>query len=221
MKYSFLIIALIFISLSSFSQHKIKVEEDDYSFSVGRTNALSVTIYESNKDDVEKEWKKFIKDYKAKVSIKKEIFADDAEIKDISSNVIDVYAVAEVDKDGNVILYVGFDLGGAFLSSSQHPDKFRYAKDMMYKFGKEATLTAIDGHLEAEGKILKKKESEQEKLVKENEQLLKNIADWEKSIEKAKADIETNKKDQELKLGEIEAQKKVVEEITDKKNKVD
>jgi hypothetical protein len=213
--------AILFVSFSSFSQKKIEVEENSYSFSAGRENAFSVTVYESNKDDVEKAWKKFIKDYKGKVSSKKEVFADDCEMKDVSPNTVDVYAAFEVNKDGDVTVYVGFDLGGAYLSSSAHPDKFKAAKKIVRDFGVSATKDAIAEQLKEAEKVMKKLESDQQKLVKENETLHKNIEGWEKDIENAKNNIKTNEGNQQEKTKEIETHKKVLEEIIEKEKKVE
>ncbi|MBN2681227.1 MAG: hypothetical protein JXR58_01855 [Bacteroidales bacterium] len=221
MRTVFIIGVVLFLSFNCFSQKKIEVEENSYSFSAGRENALTVTVYESNKDDVEKAWKKFIKNYKGKVSSKKEIFADDCEIKDVSPNTVDVYAAFEVNKDGDVTVYVGFDLGGAYLSSSSHPDKYKAAKKIVREFGVSATKDAIAEKLKEAEKVMKKLESDKEKLVKENETLHKNIEGWEKDIEKAKSDIKTNEGNQQDKTKEIETQQKVLEEIIEKEKKVE
>jgi len=82
----------VILTITSFAQRKIKVHEENEKIGSGTNNALVATIYESNKDNIEKAWKKLMKDYGAKVNMKKEIFADDATIKDLSSNTCDLFA---------------------------------------------------------------------------------------------------------------------------------
>ncbi|MFH2096143.1 MAG: hypothetical protein ABIJ16_10595 [Bacteroidota bacterium] len=203
-----------------FGQKEIKVTESNENIAEGSNNALSVIIFEADDKEVEKAWKKLMKDYNAKVSMKKEIFADDATIKDISSNTIDIYAKIEKTKDGDAKITVAFDLGGAFLSSSQHSSQFKAAKEIMQKFGVDCAKEAIRIQVKEAEKVLEKMEGEKQDLVKENENLNNKIAGWEKDIEKAKEDIKTNEKNQEDKTKEIEGQKSTIETIKEKEKQI-
>jgi len=205
------IAALCFLTISA--QKSIEVQEGNHSFSKGNVNALSVIIYGGNVSDVEKALKDLMKKYNAKVSSKKEMFGDDAEIKKISDNTIDLYGKVEQSGKEDVKVIIGFDLGGVFLSSSQHGDKFKVAKGIVYDFGVQETKNAIGAVLKEEEKNLEKLQKEQEDLVKDKEKLEKDIAGWEEDIKKAKEDIEKNKKDQESKQKEIKTQGEVVEKV--------
>jgi len=152
--------------------------------------------------------------------MKKEIFADDAQIKDISVNTVDIYAKIEKSKDGDVEIFVAFDLGGAFLSSSQHSDKFKEAKKIIRDFGVTTAKEAVQEQLKAAEKAMKDLEKEKENLIKENEDFHKKIEGWENDIVKAKDDIKTNEKDQETKVKEIEAQQKVIEAVIEKEKQI-
>ncbi len=220
MKKTILFVALLTIAKLSFAQYEITVKESNESFSTGSQNALIVNIYESNVKDVEKGLKKLFKDYKAKVSVKKEIFADDATIKDMSSNTVDIYATVKEGKENIIEVAVGFDLGGAYLSSSMHPNQFKVAKSMLYNFGVDMTKEAIKGQQKEAEKVLKTMEKDQEDLVKTNEDLHKAIEDYKEKIAKAEEDIEQNVKDQEEKTKEIEGQKATIEEIIAKEKAV-
>ncbi len=215
-----LITLLSIFTLNVFSQKEIKVNESNENIADGNNNCLSVVIFEADDKEVEKSWKKLMKDYKAKVNVKKEIFADDAQINEISVNSIDVYAKTEKNKDGDVELFVAFDLGGAFLSSSQHSDKFKSAKKIMKEFGVQTAKDAVNEQLKDAEKVMKKMGSEKDALIKENENFHKKIEGWEKDIEKAKEDIKTNEKNQEDKVKEIEAQQKVLEAIQEKEKMI-
>lgn len=213
MKRAGILIISIFICKIAFSQLEIKVNESNESFEAGTNNALVVNIFEADAKEVEKEWKKLMKDYKAKVSSKKEVFADDATIKNISENTIDIYAYTKPGKDNDLQLVVGFDLGGAFLSSSLHPDKYTAAKKIVYNFAVNVTKEAIEGQQKEQEKVLKTMEKEKEDLIKAKEDLHKAIEDYKEKIAQAEKDIETNVKDQEEKVKEIETQQKVIEDI--------
>jgi len=215
-----LITLLSIFTLNVFSQKEIKVNESNENIAGGNNNCLSVVIFEADDKEVEKSWKKLMKDYKAKVNVKKEIFADDAQIKEISVNSIDIYAKTEKNKDGDVELFAAFDLGGAFLSSSQHSDKFKAAKKIMKEFGVKTAKDAVSKQFKEAEKVMKKMTAEKDALIKENENFHKKIESWEKDIEKAKEDIKTNEKTQEDKLKEIEAQQKVLEAIQEKEKTI-
>ena len=210
----------LFVSTTIFSQYKIGVSEKSAGFESGNHNAFTVLVYESSVKDVEKHWKKEMKDMKANVSVKKnEMKGDDAKIKDMGENTFDIFAIATETEKG-IELSVAYDLGGAFLSTSQHAEQSKIIKDIMYNFAVKTTKEGIRGILKKEEGVQHHLEKEQENLVKHKEKLEKDIENWEKSIEKAKKDIEQNKKDQESKKKEIEAQTKVVEEVKAKEKAV-
>lgn len=205
----------------SFSQTEINVMEASESFESGSHNSLTVLIPQASIDDVEKGWKKILKDFSPdKISVKKEIFADNATIKEISANTMDIYAKAVQEEETVVKLIVAFDLGGAFLSSSQHGAQYDAAKKIVYNFAVQTTKEALKGLQKEAEKVLKEKEKEKEDLVDENESLHKNIEDYKKKIEEAEKDIEENVKLQETKQKEIEDQKIVIEEIIKKEKSV-
>ena len=221
MKKLFVIIGMVLISLTVFGQKKIKTAESSENIGNGTNNALVITIYEASASDVEKEWKSLMKDFGAKIFSKKEIFADNASIKMIVPNAIDVYARVEDNKDGSLKMIVAFDLEGIFLSSSQHPDQFKEAKKIVYDFAVNATKNAIGNQLKDAERELKKLEKEQTSLVKEKEGLQKDIVSYKEKIIKAEEDIVKNNAAQEAKKKEIAGQIKMVGDIGNKLNTVE
>lgn len=221
MKKNVLFLAILIASISaSFAQKKIKVNERSDSFLNGNHNSLVVNIYEADQDLIEKEWKRFMKDYDAKVSTKKEVFADDAMIKNLSPNTVDVYAKVEKNAEGDFNLIVAIDLGGIYLSSSTHPDKYRVAEDLIYKFAVQATKEAIKEQIKTEEKIAEDLVKDLEGLKKDKEGLKKDIEDYKAKILKAEEDIKANEQKQVDKTGEIEKQKAVVVRIQEKQESV-
>jgi chromosome segregation ATPase len=131
-------------------------------------------------------------------------------------------------KDGETKLIVAFDLGGAFLSSSNNKDKFNEAKKMVNDFAIKTTKEAIAGQRKAAEKVLGNLTDEQHDLEKKQEKLNSNIEDYKakiedynKRIKEAQDDLAKNKTDQEKKKAEADAQKKVVDAVTAKENSVE
>ena len=217
----FIILVIVFLfNYQSFSQKKITIDERTKSFADGSHNALIVNIYEADEDLILKEWKRLMKDYKAKVSSKKETFADDAMIKNLSPNTVDIYAFAEKNSDGDFNLVVAFDLGGAYLSSSQHSDKYRTAEKILHEFAVSTAKEAIKDQLKDEEHNLSRMEKDQQSFERDKENLLKNIEDYKQKIIKAEDDIKTNEKNQETKKEEISKQQKFITEIKEKQSNI-
>jgi hypothetical protein len=216
-----LIAAMLFCSLGVFAQQKIKVSESNEKIGNGSNNALVVTIYEATPEEIEKEWKSLMKDYNAKVSTKDGVFADNAAIKEMGPNTVDVYARTEKVKDKETKLIVAFDLGGAYMSSGQHSQQFNVAKEIIRKFAVKTTKEAIEGMVKAETKVLTKLNDQQKDLVEKQEDLTKDIADWKEKIKKAEDEVVKNKSEQEKKKTEIATQQKVVDAVILKQKAVE
>lgn len=203
-----------------FSQKKIEVRESNEKIGGGSHNALSVMIYVEDKDLVEKAWKSKLKDMDAKVSSKDELFADEAKLKAMGPNTFDVYSRFEVVKGEGVRLIVGVDLGGAYLSSSQHGEQFKVFKELMHEFAVKVTKDKIGDEVATQEKALEKLEDQQKDLEGENKDLKGDIEDYKKKIAEAEEKIKKNEENQKTKKGEIEAQKKVVATVKEKMNAV-
>jgi Skp family chaperone for outer membrane proteins len=152
-------------------------------------------------------------------SQKGEMKGDDAKIKSMGENTFDIYSIV-TEKDKSIELAVAIDLGGAFLSSSQHSDKAKIISTLVLDFAIKTTKEGI-------GKIIKKEKKIQEALNKEFSdleaqkiKLEKNIENWEKDIEQSKKDILQNEQDQKLKQKEISEQDKIVDDIKAKQKAV-
>jgi hypothetical protein len=123
------------LSISVFAQ-KINVTESKENIGGGNNNALSVTLFNVDPSDAEKAFKSFMKTYDGKNSSKDGgIFIDNALIKDMSSNTVDIYGKAKGSKgDKQITFLVAFDLGGAFLNSSDHKSQYNVAEKLVHEF---------------------------------------------------------------------------------------
>ncbi|MBU0487462.1 MAG: hypothetical protein KKA07_03785 [Bacteroidetes bacterium] len=208
------------IQSNGIAQEKIKVTDTREDFNDQRADALVVEIYEADASFVEKEWRKLMKDFNAKVSSKKVIFADNALVKTLSDNTVDIYAKVSQMKDGKVQLIVGFDLGGAFLNKAQHASKYNAAEKILYDFAVSVSKNAVGEKVEEAQKEFSKREKALEALKKDNERLHSDIEKYKKQIEDAEGNIEKNVKDQEEATKAIEEQKTFLELLQEKEKAI-
>ncbi len=214
----FVVIAILIFVTTGLSQHKIKVNETSFGFNTGNHHALFVTIFEATSKEVSKAWQKKLRDFKGKTSEKKgEIFSDNAMIKDFKdNNTVDIYTRFEDTKDGNTKMYVAVDMGGAYLSSSDHAEKYKAMQKILYNFAKKISEDIVNKQMKDASKILSGIETEQKRLEKENADLHKSIENYQEKIKNAEEDIKTNLTNQEAKKKEIENQQKVVNALQEK-----
>ncbi|MCX7953579.1 MAG: hypothetical protein N3A01_00135 [Bacteroidales bacterium] len=213
-----LIVFFIFFNSIVHSQ-KIIIKDDEQTIGNGNNSCFIVTIPEAKQKDVLQAWKKLTKSYDAKVKGDNEQFADNAIIKKISENPIDIYSRFEEMKNGTIMI-VGFDLGGAYLNKKDHSKQYKEAYDILYNFAKEQAIEAINTQINEQEKIIKNYENEINDKTKKINNLEEDIKKWTNLIEKAKKDIEDLKNEVERlkqeKLKEIENLKK----INEKKNSI-
>lgn len=215
-------IVSIGLSLAAFTLNAqdIKVKSGNEKFSSGSHDCLKTTIYYASKDDVMDKWKSKLNDFKDE-KVKRsgnEIFGDNILIKDWGNNTVDIYSSFEEDKEKKTVeLAVAVDLGGAYLASSDK-DKYNYMEKLMKEFAKKMSVKAVEDELETVSKALGKLEDQQSDLEKEKKNLQGDIEDYKKKIAKAEEDIKTNDGNQSKKKSEIEAQKKVVDDVKKKLN---
>jgi len=203
----------------SFAQ-EVKIEEKSVSFNSGSHNAIVVTIPYASKDVVEKELKSEMKDWGGKFeSTKGEYIAMQTTMKAMGDKHFDGYA--KVIESGDVVqVAFAVDLGGAYLSSSEHGAQYKVIKDKAQKFGLKAADEGVALELAAEAKILKEMEKEKSDLEKSIESSKKDIEDYKKKIAEAEQKIKDNESalgtktsdisKQTTKVGDVEKKKKAI-----------
>ena len=222
MKKQILIGAIAIASLPVFGQD-IKVKESNESFSNGKHNALQVKLYVTDVSMVEKEWKSQLKSfgYDKAHEQKDEYFFDNVLFKDMSTNTVDVYSkVDELKAEKAVQLTAAFDLGGAYLNSSDHKSQIDFMKKMMRDFAVKTTKDVLDDQLKDAGKVLSNLQGKQSSLEKDNRGLADDITGYNNKIKKANDQIEQNKKDIETKKTEVSAQQKIFDGLKSKKDAI-
>lgn len=217
-----IIIITQLLLIANLSAQKITIEETRKKFGNGTHAALKVTIYGVSEKDVVKEWKKTMKSFNPEsLNSGKESMADNVSIRSISDNPCDIYAVVEeVKEDEEIVLYVGIDLGGVWMNSSDHTGSFsateRILKDFAFKLSKEG----LEKKVEDQQKIYDRLVKDKEQLVKDKDYKEKKIEDYKEKIEDLKTEIEENIKEQEAKTAEIAEQEKILEIAKNKASKL-
>ncbi len=231
MKKTFTLVLVLTLVSFGFAQ-KIKIKESKESIGPGSNNALVVTLFSIEPPDAEEAFRSFMKTYGGKRGTKDGgIFIDHAMIKEMGNNTIDIYGKAQGAKgDKEIKFVVAFDLGGAYLNSTDHKAQFAVAEKIVKEFAMKATKDAIADQLKVAQKAQSKLEDELKDLEKDSKNLTGDIVDYKDKIKKAEeeivsnkdkikkaeGDIVTNKSSQDKKKPEIETQKKVVADINAK-----
>ncbi len=216
MKKIFTLIALATFGISALAQ-KIEVRESSENIGGGSNNSLTVNVTAKSKGDVEEAMRSFFKDLDGKTSSSKgEFKGDDCKIKAMGENTFDIYGKVEEVKGEGFKMIISVDLGGAFMSSSQHKDQFKIIKDKVYDLAVKIQKDAIGSDLKDAEKLLEKMEDQQKDLEKDKKNLEGDIEDYKKKIAEAEKKIKENESGQEKKKEEIGGQKKVVEEVKKK-----
>lgn len=198
MKVFYTIVILIFAT--TFSQAQI--EEGVRSMSKGSNNSLSLDIPEADSKLAKKIWTKYLKSsskggktkYDKKTGM---IFTDDAEVMSVGgANTIDLY-MRFTDVGENVNATVWFDLGGAYLSSEMHGDKYNEGEKFLMRFAIAVAIESTQLELKEEEKKAKDLAKQLASLEKKKEGYHKDIEIAENKIREAEANIEQNIKSQE------------------------
>lgn len=218
-----LVIALA-LSLPAWNAIQAQISEKTVKMSQGANNALVLEIPNADAGLTADVWKDYMKDFydaKPKWDRKaREWVCDDAEITAVGrGNTIDIYANVE-EKGNSSFLYAWFDLGGAYLSSREHPERYAEAEKVMVRFALEVAQEKTRQELESEKDAMKKLEREMARLRSLNERYHKEIERAEDAIRKAKEDIVENEKLQEQTLQQIAEQEKVITEVQKRLNEL-
>ncbi len=215
------ILLSLFVIATAFSAkaQTIEVLESSKKFDKTSRPAIMVTIPMADDKMVEKEWKRFIKDYNPEdFKSKKEMLADNATIPRISENTIDVYATTETNKE-SVTLYVSVDLGGAFLNAT-HGDKFIAMKGLIRDFAISIVEEIYNEKIKEQEKAVEDVSKDVEKATDDKEHLAKEIEIYEEKIENNKLEIEKLTQTIEEQGKVLSEEQKKLEEIKKEASKI-
>lgn len=221
---SFALLMLCSVYVTSFAQEarvsQFVVNEVKAVMSKGENPGMEIFMAEAKPDNVAKAWASNMKKFKAKVSTDKktgQTFTDNAMISEVSENTVDIYSsVSGSDKGSTITIFV--DLGGAFLSSADHPQAFAAMETQLKAFALSQVYAEIDDQIKAEEKILSNLENELKTLIKNKESYHKEIEKNKQNIVTREKNIVDNQAAQITKQQQIQIQGSVLATTKDKKN---
>jgi hypothetical protein len=224
----YLIMILIGFSSLQLQAQKITVKEETNKLSKEMVSTLVMNLSHVPSKSAIKGLKSLMKDYKGNIKKEKGTYvSNETVIQTISRDKITVYFRVEENKDGGCKIITGWKLTGGYINSSTTQVQFVEAKKILRDFGVKISRKEIGKELSVAVKSQEKLEKEQSKLEKENKNLLSSIetnkdriARAQAAIKQAETDLVSNSDNQKKKKKEIDAQKKVVEEIKKKLNNV-
>lgn len=199
---------------SAFAQSDIRISEETQSFSAGSKNALVVNIPYGNKDLVEKELRKELKNWNGKYDSKgEELFTIQAVSKFMGEKAFDTYARIISVQNNEVKVAFATDLGGAFLNSRDHSELFRAMSEKLRVFAREAAVNCVKEELEKNQEVLSDMEKKQRGLEKDKKELEEDIEDYKKKIAEAEGKIRQNNQNQETQKEAIKKQSGIISEV--------
>lgn len=180
------------------------IEEGVATMSQGNQNALFVYFSDAKEKDIETLWIKFARDLKGKtdkVSKTDEYMTDDASLPDISANTVDIYALARQEGAG-VRMYLWFNLGGAYLSTRQHPDRIEAGRRLLRAFSQTVQLDKLET-------LVKEQESSMKKLKRDLSRAEKDVQKASEALreaERAEMSVRSALKVEQTKIDEYQAE---------------
>ena len=193
-----------------------QVKEGKAAMSQGSQSALYVKLENVQAKDVESEWIKYARNFNGKTSkVKKtdEYMTDDATIKDMSENTVDIYALAK-QEGPDVQFFLWFDLGGAYLDARLHSGKIGEGRKILEDFARTVRVDQMEALIKEQEGVVKKMEKELADFEKDQKDAEKAIADLEKKIEESVKNQEAKRaeiKTGQVKLDELQQALKKVE----------
>ncbi len=188
-----------------------EVKGTSASLEQGKANAFSVLIPNADAKDAGKKWKKFMKQYKGKVSGEiTELKTEEVKIKTISKDDITVYTQMVI-QGTDVETIAAFDLGeGNFLGIDDNKAKVGIVQGMLNDFALMFEEDRVKDELSANEKELKGLNGNLNKLEKAKKKAEDAIAKYKQLIIENEEAILVNEGDQAEAKKLIDAQEKVV-----------
>lgn len=199
-----------------------QVREVYLDMSAGQQPALVLEIPGVSQDLVSDYWKQYMKDfYREKPKWQRrddEWLSDDADISALSvDNTVDVYAKTE-EQGENVEIQLWVDLGGAFLNSREHPDRYTEAEKLLLRFALEVAREKMRLDIKAQEDRLKEMNRDLERLASQKERSEREIERAKETIRQAEADIKQNLQEQADMQAKIAEQEKLVKKMQQQRN---
>lgn len=188
-----------------------QVTESMVEFSLGKHNALRLSLIDVDKKLVEKKWKLYTKPL-GKLNKKKGEFITKGVNLEGLSNSTDWYMKLDKKKK-DILLQLCVISNEEFLSSSNQSGNYKIIENYLEDFVFVVEKAKVKAEFETEGKALTKLQKKLKKLNEDHNNNLKSIGKYSKKIEKAEKDNKSNLKKQGKTKDEISTQGLIIEQI--------
>lgn len=209
---------------------EFNISEENRSMSKGSYNALVIDLPGTSAKKIMKSWTKFIGNYKGKTKYSKKVgeaFTDNAILKDMSENAVDIYAKLEDMGEEGTRLAVWFNLGVTYLSSSEYAERYPAGEEVLKAFAATVSVDLIAARLKEKLKELKDVQGDLKKLEKTKSGYDRDVENYQATIKKAEEgiaetdeNIDKNLEEQGEVKTDISDREKEIEEIEKRLKKV-
>jgi hypothetical protein len=219
----FILFTMAYNTAFAQTDFEFKVLEENRSMSKGNANALIINLPNTSYKQVNKLWNKYIKNFKGKLKYNRKIdeyFSDNAEVKDMSENAVDIISKVYDNGAEGTTVAIWFNLGVTYLSAEKYPERYPSGEKILKDFSLLVSADMIAAQLKEEEKRLENMNDTLKSLEKAKVQSEANITKQKEIITKAEASIVKSEKDIEGNLDNqgkqklnIKEQEKVIETI--------
>ena len=221
MRIKIILPVLVLLSTAAVLSAQQIVKETEKRMSFGNRPCFRIEFPNANTATLEEQWKDWAKrNHDAKLKKKGgELYATDLTAKKMGGT-YSVYSTIE-KTTGGAALNVWFDLGESFLNSRDNPSLARDATTALEKFYYDIRRVTYDEEIQKEEEKLKQLEDQNKTMDKSALTLQKNIDGYKAKIQEAEAQIADLARNQETVLLNIEAQRRRIEEMKNRKLNVE
>ncbi|MFK7796466.1 MAG: hypothetical protein AB8E82_03355 [Aureispira sp.] len=210
-----ILLTLSFTTLLAQDEFEFKVVEESRDMTKGTANALVVNLPNTNYKEVNKLWSKYLKSFRGRLKYNRrvgEYFSDNAEIKEMSDNAVDIISRVYDNGGEGTTIAVWFNLGVTYLSASKYPERYSVGEKILKDFSLLVSEDMIEAQLKEEEKEWSNMQSILKGYEKDQSSAESNIVKQKDIIAKAKASITASEKDVENSLANQEEQKGLLKE---------
>lgn len=173
-----------------------------------------VVIDNADLESVEKKWNSYIKKNKGKVSRSKdEFFHDNAIIKSIGPDTLDIYSVV---KSSGTAVTIGMAVNKNNEFITNKSGTYPGLEAFLYEFAVDIKKEMASDAVEAAAKVLEAKEKAHERLLETNKKLAEDNAEMKSKIADNDRTISDNEGLIEKAKSEISVQKELLESLEKK-----
>lgn len=216
-----IVLFLLLCARNFFAQQEIILTEEIQNYLLGDKNSIVVTIPYGEASIIEKQLKREMKSWDGSFYVNRgEYTVVQGKIGLLGSGTINAYAKIKAGSDQYIRVIFTFDLGGVFLSSSEHAAQFKSMSEKIRDFAQETSIKCLEDQISKEKEKLSYTKKNLKMLEKEKAKLSQDITQYKEFIIAAEKSLETNIKNQSKTFESIQQLELKIDDIEKKKKKI-